>query len=230
MFSRYGNARGVVASPTTRTCDANGPTKRVGITVTFGSVIYLASRFSTSRASSAGVFPVAMTSWTSGIERRPSGRTGTVTDSSGLRQTKTLSTSPGPIWYSAVSCVDVTGAGGNVWPKTHPVKTQPSASAPTRALLPVTPTLPAAPNHAGATAPRHPSCAYHQSLRARLHGFIAENGGRENTEESCDILACIPKGRVAPKATEQMRGAASLLRRSPARGGAATPRRIRNRA
>ena len=48
-----------------------------------------------------GVLPIATTSSTSGIERRPSGRTGTVTVSSGLRQTKMFRLSPGPIRYSA---------------------------------------------------------------------------------------------------------------------------------
>src|SRR4051794_1390799 len=106
--------------------------------------MYFASRFSISRASTAGVVPVAGTSWTSGIARRPSGRTATVTDSSGLRQTKILSTSPGPIWYGGACDIAVGGAGGRV--ETHAVRRQPSATAPTRALLPVTPTSSVAPN------------------------------------------------------------------------------------
>jgi hypothetical protein len=47
----------------------------------------LASAFSISRASSAGLRPAATRSSTNGEEMRPSGRTVTVDDNSGLRQT-----------------------------------------------------------------------------------------------------------------------------------------------
>ena len=57
----------------------------------------LDSPFSTSRASSLGFFPAAIRSSTSGIEIRPSGRTVTVVDSSGLRQTVMARVSSGPI-------------------------------------------------------------------------------------------------------------------------------------
>src|SRR5579871_3087578 len=49
-------ARGVAASPITRTCSLNGPTNPVAITVTTGSLMYLDSRCSSSRASWDGVF------------------------------------------------------------------------------------------------------------------------------------------------------------------------------
>src|ERR1051326_8420474 len=96
----------------TRTCWANGPTKLFGITVTIGFVTYFDSRFSTSRASIVGVWPTATISSTSGIEIRPSGRTGAAIDNSGLRQTKISSESPGPIWYSAVGVGDPGGEIG----------------------------------------------------------------------------------------------------------------------
>ena len=54
------------------------------------------------------------------IESRPSGRTGTVIDNSGLRQTKMLRLSPGPMRYSAEGRDDAGGAGGRVGPPPHP--------------------------------------------------------------------------------------------------------------
>ena len=59
--------------------------------------MYLESAFSTSRASAVGVLPSAARSSTSGVEILPSGRTGTVIDSSGLRHTMMLTVSSGPI-------------------------------------------------------------------------------------------------------------------------------------
>src|SRR5215469_5470800 len=96
-----------------------GPTKPSTMTVTNGSLTYFASRCSYSRARVLGVLPIATTSSTSGIERRPSGRTGTVTVNSGLRQTKIFRLSPGPIRYSADGSEDAGGAGGNVGPPPH---------------------------------------------------------------------------------------------------------------
>src|SRR5262252_10093341 len=90
-----------------------GPTNPAIITVTSGSLMYFAKRISYSRASAVGVLPIATTSSTSGIETRPSGRTGTVTVSSGLRHTKMFRLSPGPMRYSADGSDDGGGAGGN---------------------------------------------------------------------------------------------------------------------
>src|SRR5260370_41979690 len=83
------------------------------MTVTSGSLMYVASRCTNSRARVVGVLPIATTSSTSGIESLPSGRTGTVRVSSGLRQTKIFKLSPGPIRYSADGSDDAGGAGGN---------------------------------------------------------------------------------------------------------------------
>src|SRR5689334_12350275 len=65
---------------------------------------------------------MATTSSTSGIETRPSGRTGTVTVSSGLRHTKMLRLSPGPIRYSAEGKEEAGGAGGNGGAPPHPAR------------------------------------------------------------------------------------------------------------
>src|SRR5215471_13948683 len=92
------------------------------MTVTSGSLMYFASRFSYSRASDVGVLPIATTSSTSGIETRPSGRTGIVTVSSGLRQTKILRLLPGPMRYSADGSDDAGGAGGNSGAPPHPAR------------------------------------------------------------------------------------------------------------
>src|SRR5271165_4971324 len=97
-----------------------GPTKPETMTVTSGSRMYLPSRCSYSRARAVGVLPIATTSSTSGIETRPSGRTGTVTVSSGLRQTKMFKLSPGPIRYSAEGSEEAGGAGGSSGAPPHP--------------------------------------------------------------------------------------------------------------
>ena len=68
----------------------------VTITLTCGDLTYSDSTFSISRASCEGLLPTATMSSTNGVEIFPSGRTGTVTVSSGLRQTNTCKTSPGP--------------------------------------------------------------------------------------------------------------------------------------
>src|SRR6516162_2870686 len=120
MSARYGSERGCEASPMMRTWSGIGPTKPDTMMVTRGSLIYLPSSCSYSRARAVGVLPIATTSSTSGIESRPSGRTGTVIDNSGLRQTKMFRLSPGPIRYSADGSDDAGGAGGSVGPP-HPV-------------------------------------------------------------------------------------------------------------
>ncbi len=97
MSLRYGSVCGFAASPITRTCSLAGPVKPVTITVTTGSRMYLTSAFSMSRSSSVGVLPSASRSSISGVVIRPSGRTGTLSDNSGLRQTMTLTTSDGPM-------------------------------------------------------------------------------------------------------------------------------------
>src|SRR6267378_4709581 len=104
----------------TRICSGIGPTKLSTITVTSGSLTYFESRSSNSRASVVGDLPIATTSSTSGIESLPSGRTGTVSVSSGLRQTKMFRASPGPIRYSAEGSEEAGGAGGNGGAPPHP--------------------------------------------------------------------------------------------------------------
>ena len=74
-----------------------GPTKLDTITVTIGLWMYFASAFSMSRASCVLSLPMTSMSSTSGTVIRPSGRTGTDVDSSGLRHTSMLIVSPGPI-------------------------------------------------------------------------------------------------------------------------------------
>ena len=69
----------------------------VTIMFTCGLRMYSDSAFSISRASWDEVLPTATRSSTSGVEILPSGRTGTVTESSGLRQTKIWIESPGPM-------------------------------------------------------------------------------------------------------------------------------------
>src|SRR5215469_6909238 len=103
-----------------RTWSGIGPTNPSTMTVTSGSLMYFANRFSYSRASAVGVLPIATTSSTSGIETRPSGRTGTVTVSSGLRHTKIFRLSPGPIRYSAEGNEAAGGGGGNSGAPPHP--------------------------------------------------------------------------------------------------------------
>src|SRR5271166_3903340 len=120
MSARYGSARGCAASPMMRIWSGMGPPKPVTMIVTRGSLIYLPSSCSYSRAKVVGVLPIATTSSTSGIERRPSGRTGTVIDNSGLRQTKMFRLSPGPIRYSAEGSDDAGGAGGKDGAPPHP--------------------------------------------------------------------------------------------------------------
>jgi hypothetical protein len=67
------------------------------MTVTTGSRTKVASFFSISRATAVEVLPWATSSSTSGAEILPSGRTGTDSDNSGLRQTMMLSVSPAPM-------------------------------------------------------------------------------------------------------------------------------------
>ncbi len=100
MFLRKARICGLVASPMTRICSLLGPTKVVTTTVTTGSRMYLPSDFSMSRASAVGVLPSAGRSSTSGVVTFPSGRTGTVIESSGLRQTMMFTESSGPMMYS----------------------------------------------------------------------------------------------------------------------------------
>src|SRR5256885_551699 len=69
----------------------------VTMMLTFGERTYSASTPSMSRASCGGVLPTATMFSTSGVEILPSGRTGTGTDSSGLRHTNTSRASPGPM-------------------------------------------------------------------------------------------------------------------------------------
>ena len=104
-----GRARdcGLVTCPITFTW-LKALTGFVTIMFTCGVRTYSASTFSISRASCEGVLPTATMSSTSGVEILPSGRTGTVTDSSGLRQTNTCKVSPGPMMYSGVD----DGSGG----------------------------------------------------------------------------------------------------------------------
>src|SRR5215469_16280978 len=120
ISARYGSERGWAASPIIRAWSGIGPTKFSTMTVTRGSLMYFASRCSYSRARAVGVLPIATTSSTSGIETRPSGRTGTVTVNSGLRQTKMFRLSPGPMRYSADGNEEAGGAGGNSGAPPHP--------------------------------------------------------------------------------------------------------------
>ena len=97
IFSRYCNVWGLAACPMTRICWLYGPTKPITMTVTTGSCMYLASECSRSLAKTEGVFPAACMSETSGVDILPSGRTGMISESSGLCQTTILTLSPGPI-------------------------------------------------------------------------------------------------------------------------------------
>src|SRR4051812_21654331 len=75
----------------------------VTMTLICGERTYSPRTFSISRASTDGVLPTATMSSTSGVEILPSGRTGTVAVSSGLRQTNTWRVSPGPMMWSLVT-------------------------------------------------------------------------------------------------------------------------------
>lgn len=97
MLARYGSAAGRAVAPTMRICWAKVPCGRSTITETIGSWIYWLSTTRMSSASWAGVLPTATMSVISGVVMRPSGRTPMRVDSSGLRQTKMLSSSDGPI-------------------------------------------------------------------------------------------------------------------------------------
>ena len=108
------------------------------MTVTSGSLMYFARRCSYSRASAVGVLPIATTSSTSGIETRPSGRTGTVTVSSGLRHTKISRPSPGPIRYSAEGNEEAGGAGGSSGAPPQPATARRTAAVIARKNLPRT--------------------------------------------------------------------------------------------
>ena len=66
------------------------------MTVTTGSRMNLASSFSMSRASVLVSLPWATRSSTKGVVIFPSGRIGTLIDSSGLRHTTILTESPAP--------------------------------------------------------------------------------------------------------------------------------------
>src|SRR5262245_21898434 len=81
------------------------------ITVTSGAVMYSASLWVSRSLSSWGVSPSALTSSRSGTEMFPSGRTGTSTESSGLRQTLIFKRSVTPIRYS-FSASEGSGGGG----------------------------------------------------------------------------------------------------------------------
>src|SRR5580704_3084510 len=113
-----------------RICRLNGPTTSLGSTVTSGDVTYRDSFFAISCASSAGVFPTATISSTSGIEMRPSGRTGTSIDSSGLRHTNIDSLSPGPITYCDMATSG--GGGGGGGPLEQAPKQTPTSTPTTR--------------------------------------------------------------------------------------------------
>src|SRR5665213_2656656 len=73
------------------------------MTLTCGDLTYSPSTFSMSRASCVGVLPTATISSTNGVEILPSGRTGTLEDSSALRQTNTCRLSPGPMMYAGAT-------------------------------------------------------------------------------------------------------------------------------
>src|SRR5690606_39118963 len=98
---RNGNERGDVTAPVTRTRDKYSCERSsVTITVTFGSRTKDPSLLRIASATDIGVRPPADTSPTSGTEIMPSGRTGTVTESSGFRQTLTWIWSSTPIRYA----------------------------------------------------------------------------------------------------------------------------------
>src|SRR5258706_13445496 len=65
-----------------------------------------------------GVLPTAGMSVISGVVMCPSGRTCTLAPNSGLRQTKTVSSSSGPMTYSSPgpSCIATKEAGGSCGP------------------------------------------------------------------------------------------------------------------
>ena len=83
------------------------------MTLTIGSLMYSPSASFMSAASIAGVLPTAGMSLISGVVMRPSGRTWTFADNSGLRHTKILSVSSGPMTYSSLgACLLATKAAG----------------------------------------------------------------------------------------------------------------------
>jgi hypothetical protein len=89
-----------------------------------------------SSASIDGVLPTAGMSVISGVVMRPSGRTCTFDPSSGLRHTKIVSSSSGPMTYSSPgpSCIDTNCAGGNCGPLAveQPVSTRLAIALPAR--------------------------------------------------------------------------------------------------
>ena len=90
-----------------------GPTNVVTTTVTTGSRMYLASAcLDVLRELRSESCPSAGTSSTSGVVTLPSGRTGTIIDSSGLRQTMMFTVSSGPIMYWKSDVAASRGAGG----------------------------------------------------------------------------------------------------------------------
>ena len=107
-----------------RTCWLNVPEKFSTMTDTIGSLIYWPSAIFMSSASMRGVLPTAGMSLMSGVVIRPSGRTWTFDESSGLRHTKMFSWSSGPITYSSPGCswFATKGAGGKA---DEPAETQP---------------------------------------------------------------------------------------------------------
>jgi hypothetical protein len=100
------------------------------ITETSGSSIYWVSDFLMSSASWAGVLPTAGMSVISGVVMRPSGRTCTFAPSSGLRHTKTVSSSSAPMMYFSLtsSSVLTKEAAGSVLPVVEAV-VQPARAA-----------------------------------------------------------------------------------------------------
>src|SRR5438067_5784378 len=90
MVLRSGNAPGCPTMPVTYT---RGPFTSCTITVTCGSRTSVASCFCTLVSSSCGVRPSAFTSPSNGSVILPSGRMGTVRESSGSFQTETSTTS-----------------------------------------------------------------------------------------------------------------------------------------
>src|SRR4030095_2315620 len=96
----------------TRIWASRGPTNVVTTTVTTGSRIYLDSACSMSLESAVGVLPSAGMSSARGVVTLPSGRTGTIIDHSGLRQTMILMGASGPILYWKSAVAASRGAGG----------------------------------------------------------------------------------------------------------------------
>jgi len=125
--------------------------------------MYFPSRCSYSRASSVGVLLIATTSSTSGIETRPSGRTGTVTVSSGLRQTKMFRLSPGPMRYSPEGREEAGGAGGSSGAPPHP---------PIDSMAAVN------------KAPKNVRCTFRPAQRARPERILCQANARHQNRDA----------------------------------------------